>query len=91
MSNIIIPPAPTREDLSLIIRWIEETQKALESAFNFGMDGVRLKKIYMEPKKPRDGDVVYVGTPTEVSHWDPAGDGTGGYFGYHDGDWVKLG
>ena len=91
MTTVNLPLPPTRADPDLIIRWIEETQKALESAFNHGMDSIRFSKRYREPNKPRDGDVVYVGTPSEVTHWDPAGDGTGGFFGYHDGAWVKLG
>ncbi len=86
-----LPDPPARQDLDLIIKWIEETRTILERSFNIGIDGVRLKGLHTEPKKPRPGDVVYVLDPTDPSHWDPAGDDTGGYFGYHASGWVRLG
>lgn len=90
--GVQLPPAPARKDLDLIIKWIEDTRTALESAFNFGADSIRLKKLYVEPPKPRDGDVVYVGDPDlMLGHWDPGGDEVGGYFGRHEGAWVRLG
>lgn len=87
--GIQLPPAPSR-DLSLVVKWIEDLRRNLESAFNFGADSIRFQKLYSEPPKPRDGDVVYVATQVGGS-WDPDGTGNGGYFGYHDGAWVKLG
>lgn len=89
--TLLLPNAPVREDLSLILKWIEETRSALESAFNFGADEVILKGLHTEPKKPRAGMIVYVLDPTLPAHWDPASDNTGGYFGYHAGAWVRLG
>lgn len=89
--GVNLPPTPVRADLQLIIRWIEETRAALESAFNHGADSIRLQGLHTEPPRPRPGDVVYVLTPTEITHWDPAGDDTGGFFGYHAGVWVRLG
>lgn len=90
MTTLNLPNAPTRADPDLILRWIEETQRVLESAFNFGADSIRLKPILKEPAKPRNGDVVYVGVLVNLTDWDPGGDGLGGFYGYHDGSWVKF-
>jgi hypothetical protein len=85
-----LPKPPAREDLSLILRWMEEMHGILESTFNMGADGIRLKPLYTEPPKPRPGVVVYVAAEVSGS-WDPDGSGNGGYFGYHGSAWVKLG
>jgi len=89
--GIQIPNAPARQDLSLIIKWIEETQRALESAFNFGADSIRLQKLYNVPPKPREGDVILVATVAEGSNFDPDLTGNGGFFGYYGAAWHKLG
>ncbi len=83
-----LPVAPARPDLDLVIKWIEETSKLLTSHLNEGAEGVKLKPLEKEPRRPRDGLVVMV---TPGGAWDPDGTGDGGYFGYYSGNWVKLG
>ena len=89
--TIQLPAVPAREDLSLVIKWIEESSRILESYFNIGQDGVKLKPLYVEPKKPREGYIVFVAPSADPAHWDPAGDDAGGFFGYYSGSWHKLG
>jgi len=86
-----LPNPPAREDLSLIVRWIEDLRNTLERSFNLGLDSIRLAKTMNEPPKPRDGDVFFVGTVAEGSNWNPDGTGNGGYFGYYGAAWHKLG
>ena len=48
-------------------------------------DGHRYTKLYVEPQRPRDGDVVYA----DGTEWDP---GSGeGFYGYYGAAWHKLG
>jgi hypothetical protein len=89
--TIKLPNVPTREDLQLIVKWAEDLSKNIEDYINKGQDGIRLKKLFNEPPKPRDGDVVFVGTVAEGSNWDPDSSGDGGFFGYYGADWHKLG
>lgn len=89
--TLILPDPPTREDLQLIVKWAEDVRKTLEDYFNKGTDGIRLKPLFNEPPKPRDGDVVLVATVADGSLWDPDASGNGGYFGYYGGAWHKLG
>ncbi len=85
-----LPPVPAREDLSLMIRWVEETARTLERYFNQGVPALRFKPLYVEPSRPRDGDVVFVAAQVGSS-WDPDGSGNGGFFGYYGASWHKLG
>jgi hypothetical protein len=78
-------------DLGLVVKWIEDVKRALESAFNFGAEGLKLTAIYNVPPKPRDGEIVLVATVASGSTFNPDGTGNGGFFGYYGGAWHKLG
>lgn len=64
--------------------WFERELSKIRNELTI-KDVLRLKKTYVEPTKPRDGDVVYA----DGTEWDP---GSGeGYYGYYGGNWNFLG
>jgi len=98
---IQLPPAPSRSDLSLVVKWLEDVKRALESAFNFGADGLLLKKLYTAPAKPREGLIAFAsGIPNpglnESVGWDPLGTGVNpgdnkGIYCFYNSTWNRLG
>lgn len=47
---------------------------------------LRFQVLSSAPPSPANGDIAYA----DGTGWDPAGDGTSGFFGYEGGAWVKL-
>lgn len=92
MPDIILDEPPTLDDPRLVSEWVIRQFGNIQRALNEGIDNIQLTVQYVEPVRPRQGMVVLAsGTVEDAGHWDPAGDGTRGFFGFYSGNWIKLG
>lgn len=71
----------TFEDLR---QWVDDELHQIARQEGEGREDLRLRVLYAEPRRPRDGMIVYADGTT----WDPGG-GVGIY-GRIAGAWVKL-
>ncbi len=79
-----IKAAPRADEVEDLEEYVFEELGLVEQALA-EPDGHRYTKLYVEPQRPRDGDVVYA----DGTEWDP-GSGEGLYI-YYGAAWNKLG
>ena len=77
-------PGQTREETEELELWLREEFFRLASSLTDREDRLRLRKLNVEPEKPREGDVVYA----DGTNWNP-GSGSGVYV-RGASSWTKL-
>jgi hypothetical protein len=78
-----IKAAPRADEVEDLEDYVFEELGQVEQALA-EPDGHRYTKLYVEPERPRDGDVVYA----DGTEWDP---GSGeGFYAYYGAAWNKI-
>jgi hypothetical protein len=78
-------PKPVPVDPAGFQFWLEGELRAIAEAMSRGETILRLPLSYVNPDKPREGDL----RNADGESWDP-GSGQGPYI-FQDGEWVPLG
>ncbi len=65
--------------------WLVNELRKVQEAMNGAVDGVLLRELHVEPKKPRTGLTVQA----DGTDWNPGGGA--GVYTYYSGTWNKLG
>lgn len=78
------PPPSGELQMSQLMQWLIEEFKSISLASNAAVDTPMNTELHEEPRKPRDGMIVYA----DGTNWNP---GSGkGFYGRENGAWVKL-
>lgn len=74
---------PVIRDVEELRRFLDEELQRLSESLQRA-DFSQLRELHVEPKRPRDGMIVYA----DGTDWNP---GSGeGFYGRENGAWVKL-
>jgi hypothetical protein len=79
-------PSIVPDDAKEYQRFLSEELRKIQTAID-ALSAGHLDKVFIEPVKPRDGDIRYA----DGTSWKPNGSGGAGIWYYNGATWTQLG
>ena len=85
-SSAVYVPSIVPDDTKEYQRFLSDELRKIQTAIEALAAG-HLDQVYIEPVKPRDGDIRYA----DGTNWKPNGSGGAGIWYYNGATWTQLG